>query len=517
MNDRQNEGSLLGGYLQSLHGNPPRSASAAVYAGLDQIATSSPRVAGSIIRELEDQRTYLKLIASENYSSLATQLAHGNLFTDKYAEGIPGHRFYAGCDNVDDVESEAAALACELFGAEHAYVQPHSGADANLVAFLAILSAKVEQPLLEEIGETNPVKLPGEAWKKVRAAMTGQRLLAMDYYSGGHLTHGYRFNVSSILFDAHSYSVNPETGRVDLDALRTQLHELRPLILLAGYSAYPRRLDFAKMREMADEVGAVFMVDMAHFAGLVAGRVFTGDHEPVAHAHIVTSTTHKTLRGPRGGFVLCKKELAEWVDKGCPSILGGPLPHAMAAKAVAFTEAKRPEFRDYARRIVENSQAFAEALLREDLDVVTGGTDNHIVLLDVAARLGLTGRQAESALRECRLTLNRNSLPFDPNGPWYTSGLRFGTPAVTTLGMGPDEMREIAGIVHEVVTHVEPETISKGARAGKKSQAKYSLDGKVVEAARERVGRLLEGYPLYPEIDLDLLRSAPFYPGRNAS
>ncbi len=501
-------GRLLVGYLSRLGGAEPHPGAAAYYAALDQVASVSPDVAAAIVREYRDQRATLKLIASENYSSLAVQLAHGNLFTDKYSEGFPGHRFYAGCDNVDTVEAEAARLARELFGAEHAYVQPHSGADANLVAFLAILSARVERPLLDEMGEKDPSKVARDAWQKVRQAFTGQKLLALDYYSGGHLTHGYRHNVSSLLFDAHSYSVDPATHRLDLDRLHAQVRELRPLILLAGYSAYPRLIDFARLREMADEVGAVLMVDMAHFAGLVAGKVFTGNHDPVAHAHVVTSTTHKTLRGPRGGLVLCKQEFAEWVDKGCPLVLGGPLPHVMAAKAVAFKEALRPSFRDYARRVVENARALAEGLVAEGLSVLTGGTDNHLAVVNVAATAALTGRQAESALRECHLTLNRNSIPFDPNGPWYTSGLRLGTPAVTTLGMTPQEMRVIAALIRRVVASATPKVIQTGAKAGQRSQANYEIAPAVVAEVRARVKELLASFPLYPELDLDGLVSA---------
>jgi glycine hydroxymethyltransferase len=497
--------SLLTAYLQRLNGAPINSAAAAYYAALDQIGAVSPLVARAIVHELRDQRANLKLIASENYSSLATQLAQGNLFTDKYAEGYPQHRFYAGCDNVDAVEAEAARLARELFGADHAYVQPHSGADANLVAFLAVLAAKVQTPALAEFGLEDPSKATREQWAAVRAAMHNQRLLALDYYSGGHLTHGYRHNISSQLFDVYTYGVDRETKLVDLDRLREQARAVRPLILLAGYSAYPRRLNFAKMREIADEVGAVFMVDMAHFAGLVAGKVFTGDDDPVAHAHIVTSTTHKTLRGPRGGLVLCTEELAPWVDKGCPLVLGGPLPHVLAAKAVAFQEASRPEFRAYARRIVDNARALAEACLREGMQVVSGGTDNHLLLLDVGATFGLTGRQAESALRECGVTLNRNALPFDQNGPWYTSGLRLGTPAVTTLGMGTAEMGEIAAIIKRVLANTTPATIAGGRQAGERSRAKYELPAAVVDEARGRVRDLLGRHVLYPELDLGLL------------
>src|SRR5260370_10495287 len=409
---------LLQSYLDQidgLSGERPRAAPTAYYAALDAVAAASPGIASAVVRELADQRHNLKLIASENFSSLAVQLAHGNLLTDKYAEGYPGHRFYAGCDNVDAIESEAAALACELFGADHAYVQPHSGADANLVAFLSVLLARVERPLADELGEKNLVKIAPADWQRIRSAFTGQRLLAMDYYSGGHLTHGYRYNVSSLLFDAHSYSVDRGSGLLDMDQLRAQVREVRPRILLAGYSAYPRKIDFARMREMADEVGAVLMVDMAHFAGLVAGKVFRGNYDPVPFAQVVTSTTHKTLRGPRGGLVLCKRELAEWVDKGCPTVLGGPLPHAMAAKAVAFREALRPDFQRYAQRIVDNARALAAALLAEGLAVVTGDTENHLVLVDVGG-LGMTGRQPGSALRACRLALIHHTPPSQPHG-----------------------------------------------------------------------------------------------------
>jgi len=494
---------LLTRYLDSLNGTPPHSAAAAFYASLDHINTISPTIGAAIVKELSDQRRNLKLIASENYSSLATQLACGNLFTDKYAEGYPQHRFYAGCDNVDAVESEAADLACTLFDADHAYVQPHSGADANLVAFLAILSAKVQKPLLAELNLEDPSKASREDWARIREAVHNQRLLSLDYYSGGHLTHGYRHNISSHLFDVYTYTVDPLTHLIDLDQLREQLHEVHPLILLAGYSAYPRKLNFAKMRAMADEVGAVLMVDMAHFAGLVAGKVFTGDFDPVLHAQIVTSTTHKTLRGPRGGLVLCKQELAEWVDKGCPAMLGGPLPHIMAAKAIAFREALTPEFQSYAHKIVENAQALAQACVTEGLQVLTGGTDNHLLLLDVAKTFGLTGRQAESVLRECNFTLNRNALPFDVNGPWYTSGLRIGTPAATTLGMGSEEMKEIACVIKLVLSNVTPALTT----SGKKSLTKYAVDARVVAEAQQRVRMLLDRYPLYPELDLDLLLS----------
>ncbi len=488
--------SLLKAYLSKTKPDSIDASVAAYYASLDHISSVSPTIAASIIKEFRDQRRNLKLIASENYCSLAVQLAQGNLLTDKYSEGYPNHRFYAGCDNIDVIEDEAARLACELFGAEHAYVQPHSGADANMVAFLAALSARVEAPLLKELAESDPSKLDREKWSKVRHAMHNQKLLALDYYSGGHLTHGYRHNFSSQLFDVYSYSVDRETKLLNLDQIHKQVKEVRPFVLLAGYSAYSRKLNFAKMREMADEVGAIFMVDMAHFAGLVAGKVFTGDYNPVAHAHIVMSTTHKTLRGPRGGLILCKKEFAEWVDKGCPSILGGPLPHAMAAKAVAFREALRPEFQAYAHKIVDNARALADACLKNSIPVLTGGTDNHIVLVDVSEGFNLTGRQGETALRECGFTLNRNALPFDRQGPWYTSGLRLGTSASTTLGMGAAEMHEIGSVIKFVLSNVSPV---------EDSRAKYNLPAHVKAEASKRVRALLDRYPLYPELDLDMM------------
>jgi glycine hydroxymethyltransferase len=492
-------GGYLGQYLKTHTGNSLHAGAVAFYASLDQVGTVCPAVAQSILNELKDQRHNLKLIASENYSSLATQLAHGNLLTDKYAEGIPFHRFYAGCDNVDAIEAEAAKVACQLFGADHAYVQPHSGADANLVAFLSILNSRVESKVMAELNAKDPSKLSREDWAKVRTAMHNQRLMGLDYYSGGHLTHGYRHNVSALLFDSYSYTVDKNTNLLDLDQIAQQVRQVRPLILLAGYSAYSRKINFAKMRQIADEVGAVFMVDMAHFAGLVAGKVFTGDFDPVAHAHVVTSTTHKTLRGPRGGIVLCKQEFAEAVDKGCPTVLGGPLGHVMAAKAIAFTEALRPEYRTYAANIVRNAQALAAACMGEGMDVLTGGTDNHLMLINIAKTFGLTGRQGEAALRTCGFTLNRNAVPFDPNGPWYTSGLRIGTPAVTTLGMGPEEMKEIARIVKTVLSSTTPAVTD-----GKKSQAKYNLDDGIVQQARKRVQALLDKHPLYPELDLQI-------------
>jgi glycine hydroxymethyltransferase len=476
----------------------------AYIANLTKVADIAPAIARTIVRELADQRSNLKLIASENYCSLSTQLAMGNLLTDKYAEGFPLHRFYAGCDNIDSIESYAAEQACKLFGCEHAYVQPHSGADANLIAYWAILNTRIETP---KLGDTNPSTLDRDAWNDLRRELGNQRLLGLDYYSGGHLTHGYRHNVSAQMFDAYTYSVDRATGLLDYDAIEKMALDIKPLILLAGYSAYPRSINFARMRAIADKVGAVFMVDMAHFAGLVAGGVFEGDFNPVLHAQVVTSTTHKTLRGPRGGLVLCTKEFAESVDKGCPLVIGGPLGHCMAAKAVAFTEANTQEFREYAGRIVANARALAAQCIKQGMTLATGGTDNHLMLIN-ATPFGLTGRQAESALRECGITCNRNSLPYDANGPWYTSGVRIGTPAVTTLGMGENEMTEIASIIKLVLSSTKPETISSGANAGQPSKAKYAIDNKAKEGARARVQALLAKYPVYPELDLEFLKSS---------
>ncbi len=474
-------------------------------ANLQQVAEVNPLIASSIVQELADQRRNLKLIASENFTSLNTQAAMGNLLTDKYAEGFAGSRYYAGCDNIDVIETEACEQACRLFGAEHAYVQPHSGADANLIAFWAILQAKVGVPLMDEIGEGNPSKMTRDDWNRVRAAMGNQRMLGLDYYSGGHLTHGYRFNVSAQFFDAYSYSVSKETGLLDYDALEAQAEEVKPLILLAGYSAYPRKVDFRRMKEIADKVGAVLMVDMAHFAGLVAGGVFEGDYNPMPFADVVTTTTHKTLRGPRGGVVLCKKPFAEFVDKGCPLVIGGPLPHVMAAKAVAFKEANEPAFKEYAQRVVENSRAMAAAMIEEGLTICTGGSDNHLLLIDVTP-FGLNGRQAEAAVRECGITLNRNSLPFDPNGPHYTSGLRVGAPAITSLGMGEAEMKEIAAIFKLILSSTQPRTLTKGKNAGQPSKVKYDIPESVVAEGRARVAALLDANPLYPELDIDFLQ-----------
>ena len=496
-------GALLTRYL-SRFGVPTDALSpetVAFAAALDAVARVDPSVADAVLRELADERSHVKLIASENFASPSVLLAMGNWLSDKYAEGCPGHRLYAGCDNVDTIETRADELACALFGANHAYAQPHSGIDANLVAFWAVLSRRVESPALDRLGVRHVNDLSGEEWETLRQELGNQTLLGMSLEAGGHLTHGFRPNISGKLFRHRSYGVDPETSLLDYDDVRHRAHEERPLILVAGYSSYPRLINFRMMREIADEVGATFMVDMAHFAGLVAGKVLTGDYDPVPHAHIVTTTTHKTLRGPRGGLVLCETDLAEFVDRGCPMVLGGPLPHVMAAKAVALAEASEPSFRAYAAAVVENARALADSLIAHGVSVVTGGTDNHLVLVDVRP-FGLSGRQAEAALRTAGITLNRNVVPDETNGAWYTSGLRLGSAAVTTLGMGADEMREIGDTIAAVLRATTPDVITSGANRGKPSLVKFRLEEAIATSARSRMLDLLERHPLYPQIEL---------------
>ncbi len=465
---------------------------------LEVISKSEPEVAGHIRGELENQRSQLKLIASENYASPAVLLAMGNWFSDKYAEGTPGHRFYAGCEYVDKVETLACDHAKELFGSSYAYVQPHSGIDANLVAFWSILAHRIESPFLASHEKKHVNDLTNSDWETLRQSLGNQKMIGMSLDAGGHLTHGFRPNISGKLFDQRSYGVDPETEMLDYTSISNLAEEFRPLVIVAGYSAYPRKVNFAKMREIADSVGATFMVDMAHFAGLVAGKVFVGDFDPIANAHIVTSTTHKSLRGPRGGIVLSNEtELAEYIDKGCPMVLGGPLANVMAAKAVAFAEARQPEFREYANNVVTNASALAAGIEKRGGRLVTGGTDNHLVLVDVR-QFGLTGRQAESALEESGVVVNRNSIPFDPNGAWYTSGIRLGTPALTSLGMAESEMDEVADIICSTLQDTEPRTTS----SGENSKAQFKLSDKVRDTNRSRAGDLLTKNPLYPDLHL---------------
>jgi glycine hydroxymethyltransferase len=493
-------------YLQRyLYKIPPEnrnSGAMAFYAALDHIAETAPSVTAAILAELRVQSSRLKMIASENYCSLAVQLAMGNLLTDKYAEGFPYHRFYAGCENVDTVETEACEELKLLFSAQHAYVQPHSGADANLVAYWAILAQKVEHPYLEKLSRKHLDELSAVEYEKLRQITTSQTLLAMSLASGGHLTHGYRQNLTGKMFRVATYDVDPQTQMLNYDQIAAKAREVKPLILVAGYSAYTRKINYARLREIADEVGAVLMVDMAHFAGLVAGKVYEGEYDPVYYADVVTSTSHKTLRGPRGGFVLCKSPYKEMINKGCPLVLGGPLPQMMAAKTICFKEAQAPQFREYADRVVRNAQALAETLLKHGLTIATGGTENHMVLVDVRD-FKLTGRQAETVLHACGITLNRNALFNDSNGPWYTSGVRIGTPALTTLGMGPQEMQLIGEMIISVLKNTKSET----APDGKPSRSHAVTDPKVREKTQAQVKELLLSFPLYPELDMEGVRT----------
>ena len=498
-------GNILEKYIEEAKATGRLNSKMAAYvAMLDTVYESNPEAVKSIVKELKAQRSRLKLVASENYSSLPVQMSMGNLLTDKYAEGYPKHRYYAGCENVDAVEQDAINAAKALFNAEHAYVQPHSGADANLIAYWAVLDAKVLKPSFENLKSevSRNVKTYDDLalfeWEYLRNKAHKQRLLSLDYSSGSHLTHGYRQNISAQMFECHHYSVG-KNGLLDYQAIRQQAMDVRPLILLAGYSAYPRKINFRKMREIADACGAVLMVDMAHFAGLVAGKVFEGDYDPVKWADIVTTTTHKTLRGPRGGLILCREWLKDSVDKGCPLVMGGPLPHVMAAKATALKEALKPEFAEYARQVVKNANALAKALSDRNVAVHTGGTENHIVMIDVSKRFNLTGRQAEDALFKCGIVANRNTLPNDPNGPWYTSGVRLGTAALTTLGMDEIDMKTVADIIFNVLENT-------WAIPGSKS--KYETAGEEREIALARVDDLLKKHVLYPELDFEFLEKA---------
>jgi glycine hydroxymethyltransferase len=467
-------------------------------AALDVIAAAEPTVADHIRGELHNQRSQLKLIASENYASPAVLLAMGNWFSDKYAEGTPAMRYYAGCEYVDKIETLAADHAKALFGADYAYVQPHSGIDANLVAFWSILAHRIEAPFLSKHETKSVNDLTPADWEELRQSFGNQRMLGLALDAGGHLTHGFRPNISGKMFDQRSYTVDRETEMLDYDEIARIAREFKPLVLVGGYSAYPRAVNFAKMREIADEVGATFMVDMAHFAGLVAGKVFTGDFDPIPHAHIVTTTTHKSLRGPRGGMVLTNEaDMVEFIDKGCPMVLGGPLANVMAAKAVAFSEARKPDFQTYAHQVRDNAASLAEGIAKRGGRIVSGGTDNHLCLVDVTS-FGLTGRQAESALESSGVIVNRNSIPFDVNGAWYTSGIRLGTPALTTIGMDESDLDQVADIICGVLKATAPTTTAAGAT----SKAKFTLDESIRDATRARSAELLAANPLYPEIGL---------------
>ncbi len=472
--------------------------SSAYQQALEVIASVEPRIAEATRQELADQRGSLKLIASENYASPAVLLTMGTWFSDKYAEGTIGHRFYAGCQNVDTVEAIAAEHARELFGAPYAYAQPHSGIDANLVAFWSILAHRVEGPWLEKSGAKNVNDLTDEDWEKLRHELGNQRLLGMSLDAGGHLTHGFRPNISGKMFHQQQYGTDPETGLLDYDKVAAKAREFKPLVLVAGYSAYPRRVNFAKMREIADEVGATLMVDMAHFAGLVAGKVFTGDEDPVPHAHITTTTTHKSLRGPRGGLVLAHRGVrrrrstaaARW-SSAARSRTSWPPRRSRSPRPGRTPSAT------YAQDIADNAKSLAEGFLTRGANLVTGGTDNHIVLLDVSS-FGLTGRQAESALLDAGVVTNRNSVPSDPNGAWYTSGIRLGTPALTTRGFGHDEFDTVAELIVHVLQNTQPGT----TKDGKPSKASYALAEGVADKVKDASAEMLDKHPLYPGLDL---------------
>jgi glycine hydroxymethyltransferase len=387
-------------------------------------------VAAAIERDRQRQSLTINLIAAENYASPAVLAAQGSVLTNKYAEGYPGHRYYHGCENVDEVESLAIQRAKDVFGADHANVQPHSGAQANMAAYFALLK-------------------PGDT------------VLAMGLAHGGHLTHGADFNFSGKLYHFVGYDVDRETELIDYDRVEEIAAKHKPVLIVAGASSYPRVIDFARFRQIADRVGARLMVDMAHLAGLVAAGVHPS---PVPHADVVTSTTHKTLRGPRGGLILCKANLASKIDSSVfPGVQGGPLMHVIAAKAVAFQEAMRPDFVTYQRAVLENAKALADELAALGLRLVTGGTDNHIVLVDVS-RIGLTGAAAGAALEGAGITVNKNAIPFDTQPPRIASGVRLGTPAITSRGFGAGEVREVARLIVRRLSNVDDPAVRDEVR-----------------------------------------------------
>lgn len=410
---------------------------------MSYISNQDPQVQEVINKELDRQNNNIELIASENFVSQAVLEAQGSILTNKYAEGYPDKRYYGGCEHVDVVENLARDRVTEIFGAEHANVQPHSGSQANMAVYFSVLES-------------------------------GDKILGMNLSHGGHLTHGSPVNFSGKLFNFVSYGVTRDTEEIDYDALREVAVKEQPKMIVAGGSAYAKTLDFEKFREIADEVGAFLLVDMAHIAGLVAAGLHPN---PVPHAHFVTSTTHKTLRGPRGGLILTTDEYAKIIDKTIfPGIQGGPLMHVIAAKAVAFGEALQPEFKVYQQQVIDNAQALATSLEKGGLRIVSGGTDNHLVLVDVKA-FGLTGKAAEEALDEVGITVNKNTIPFDEASPFVTSGIRLGTPAMTTRGFTTEDMTEVGNIIVETLTRLKDEE---------------SFDG-----IQDKVTKLTGKYPLY--------------------
>ncbi len=411
----------------------------------DVLTQADPEIAHLIDEETQRQSDGLELIASENFVSPAVMEAVGSTLTNKYAEGLPGKRYYGGCEVVDKIEQLAIDRLKQLFGADHANVQPHSGASANAAVFLAFLK-------------------PGDTF------------LGMDLSQGGHLTHGSPVNFSGLLYKAVSYGVT-EDGIIDYEQMRAQAREHKPKMIIAGYSAYSRTIDWQAFADVAKEVGAIFMVDMAHFAGLAATGVYPS---PVAFADVVTSTTHKTLRGPRGGIILCKAEYAKAIDKAMfPGMQGGPLEHVIAGKAVAFHEALQPSFTAYCRQVVDNAQVLATALMERGYHIVSGGTDNHLMLVDLRSK-GLTGKVAEKVLDEAGITVNKNTVPKETQSPFVTSGIRLGTPAVTTRGMGPDAMLQIAALIDRVLSAPE--------------------DRDTIAAVKADVKALADAYPLYRSV-----------------
>ena len=410
---------------------------------MSYVKQQDPKVQEMIELELGRQRNKLEMIASENFVSQAVMEAQGSVLTNKYAEGYPHKRYYGGCEYVDMVEELAIERAKQLFGAEHVNVQPHSGSQANFGVYFALLE-------------------PGDT------------IMGMNLSHGGHLTHGSPVNVSGKYFNIIPYGVDAETGRIDYVEMRKIAQEHKPKMIIGGGSAYSRQIDFKTMADIAHEVGAIFMVDMAHFAGLVAAGLHPN---PVEYADIVTTTTHKTLRGPRGGMIMCKEEYAKAIDKSIfPGIQGGPLMHVIAAKAVAFGEALQPEFKEYAKQIIVNAQTLADALQEEGFTIVSGGTDTHVLLVDLRT-VGLTGKVAEHVLDEVGITCNKNTIPFDPESPFVTSGIRLGTPALTTRGLHAEDMKEIASIISLVLKQPE--------------------DTAVFAEAKQRVAALCEKYPMY--------------------
>ena len=410
---------------------------------MSYVKQQDPKVQEMIKLELGRQRNKLEMIASENFVSQAVMEAQGSVLTNKYAEGYPHKRYYGGCEYVDMVEELAIERAKQLFGAEHVNVQPHSGSQANFGVYFALLE-------------------PGDT------------IMGMNLSHGGHLTHGSPVNVSGKYFNIIPYGVDAETGRIDYDEMRKIAQEHKPKMIIGGGSAYSRQIDFKTMADIAHEVGAIFMVDMAHFAGLVAAGLHPN---PVEYADIVTTTTHKTLRGPRGGMIMCKEEYAKAIDKSIfPGIQGGPLMHVIAAKAVAFGEALQPEFKEYAKQVIVNAQTLANALQQEGFTIVSGGTDTHVLLVDLRT-VGLTGKVAEHILDEVGITCNKNTIPFDPESPFVTSGIRLGTPALTTRGLNAEDMKEIASIIALVLKRPE--------------------DTEAQEEAKQRVAKLCKQYPMY--------------------